>query len=535
MLKVYLINKEKSEGMWLPIPSNGSQDQEVLYFSEGCTLEIGAVISSEESLKVHLVGKIIQPYRGINEITFLDRQTEGMTEKEKAVFQAALDIVKPCSIIDIINLSCNLDNVILYEGVTDYEELGKRLLESGDIARERGCFTEYGYAVLARKPFQRIYDGKKLPDPVCDSSCIILVDLYSRYYAAKYFTYHISLPASEERLALAEKNLGGKTLDAHKIININCPVRELRLLLPFSDNVREINEFARVLAEKGIMKDAGLRNKLFAAMEAELPENMAQAKEIAENLEYYEFLPWRIRTAADYADYYLEKEKISIGDSLKPFFDYDAFGKRQMRMDSVAETKYGLILRVDRPIRQLPEELTGFKLFSPLKGILHLDSGGDVSDQAEEISPRELCRFKDEIQKRVRQNCFEKEGDRGFVYYLENRLLERKIFSMIPTVELWNGELWGVLEVKTYGNLSPQELSRLERIWEERQSCDWGEDFEQQQIETEEGYISVSFWNSSDDFFIKTEQELKQEQSQKAGMQMGGSGLFNKMHIQLLI
>ena len=126
MLKVYLINKEKSEGMWLPIPSNGSQDQEVLYFSEGCTLEIGAVISSEESLKVHLVGKIIQPYRGINEITFLDRQTEGMTEKEKAVFQAALDIVKPCSIIDIINLSCNLDNVILYEGVTDYEELGKR-------------------------------------------------------------------------------------------------------------------------------------------------------------------------------------------------------------------------------------------------------------------------------------------------------------------------------------------------------------------------------------------------------------------------
>ena len=494
MLKLYLINKEKSEGMWLPIPPNSSQHQEV-FFSEGGTLEIGAVISSEESLKVHLEGKIFQTYRGIDEMMFLDQQTAGMTEKEKAVFQAALDIVKPHSIIDIINLSCNLDNVMLYESATDYKELGKRLLESGDVARgtlpcpddrtvgekyaesHRGRFTEYGYAVLARKPFQRIYDGKKMPDHVYDSSCIILVNLYSCYNAAKYFTYPISLPASEERLALAEKNLGGKTLDSHKIININCPVQELRPLLPLSDNVREINEFAWVLAEKGIMKDAGLRNKLFAAMEAELPENMAQAKEIAEKLEYYEFLPWQIRTAADYADYYLEKEKISIVDSLKPFFDYDAFGKRQMRMDSVAETKYGLILRVDRPIRQLQEELTGFKLFSPLKGILRLDSGGDVSDQAEEISPRELCRFKDEIQKRVRQNCLEKEGDRGYVYYLENRLLERKIFSMIPTVELWNGELWCVLEVKTYGTLPPQELSRLERIWEEQLSCNWGEEF----------------------------------------------------------
>lgn len=95
---------------------------------------------------------------------------------------------------------------------------------------------------------------------------------------------------------------------------------------------------------------------------------------------------------------------------------------------------------------------------------------------------------------------------------------------MEPAVESWDGKLWGVLKVKSHGPLSPQELSGLMEEWQGQESDGWGEGFEQREIKTEEGELCVSFWNSDNDFFIKTEQELKQGQTQDFGMQMGGNG-----------
>lgn len=122
------------------------------------------------------------------------------------------------------------------------------------------------------------------------------------------------------------------------------------------------------------------------------------------------------------------------------------------------------------------------------------------------------------------RNTWRKKGRGGLAVYLHNRLLNRKVFSMEPAVESWDGKLWGVLKVKSHGPLSPQELSGLMEEWQGQESDGWGEGFEQREIKTEEGELCVSFWNSDNDFFIKTEQELKQGQTQDFGMQMGGNG-----------
>jgi len=125
---------------------------------------------------------------------------------------------------------------------------------------------------------------------------------------------------------------------------------------------------------------------------------------------------------------------------------------------------------------------------------------------------------------RIGQEHLEEEGERGLAIYLHNQLLKRKVFCMNPVVEVWNGQLWGVLEVKSHGPLSPQELSGLMEEWQGQESDGWGEGFEQREIKTEEGELCVSFWHPGDDFFIKTEQELKQGQEQDFGMKMGGNG-----------
>ncbi len=545
MLKVYLNNTAVSDGLWLAFPLGNRERQAAMKFGAEGTNEIGTVMSPLEGLKAHLEGLALRPGQGIRELEFLDRHTEGMTEKEQTIFQAALDIEEPNNVMEIVNLSCNLDKFMLYEGATSHEELGRRVLGSEEMPEKAalyldygaagekyadshaGCFTQLGYVVRTGEALEPLYDGNRLPDPGYDKSCVIQVWLSSPYYAAGHHRYYpVSLPAPEERLAMAEKNLGGGKLEEYEIINIHCPVYELESCLPFSRNIREMNAFAGLLAEKGILEDAGQREKLFAALEAEVPENMAQAIEIAAGLERYTVLPEDIQTADDYADYFLEEAQIYIDEEVQPFLDYKRLGECRMRKDGVVQTEHGLVLRRDIPIAQLTEEMEEIRLFSPLKGTLYPydEDWGGVLDQPEEISAADLCRYEDKILERIGQERLEEEGERGLAVYLGNRLLKRKVFSMNPVVEMWNGELWGVLEVKSHGPLSPQELSGLMDAWQGQESDGWGEGFEQREIKTEEGDVCVSFWNSGDDFFIKTESDLKQWQTQDFGMKIGGNG-----------
>lgn len=545
MLKVYLSNTATSDGLWLAFPLGSQERQAAMEFGAGGTNEIGAVESRMEGLKTHLEGMTLQPGQGIRELEFLDQHTDCMTEREKGILQAALEIEKPRSVMEIVNLSCNLDKFVLYDGISGHEELGRHVLGSEEMSEKvalyldygaagekyagshAGCFTDLGYAARTGEALEPLYDGKFLPQPGYDKSCVIQAWLYSPYYAAGHYrNYPVSLPASDDRLALAEEKLGWRKLDEHEVAYISCPVSELESCLPFSRDIREMNAFAKLLAERDILGDAGTKEKLFAALEAEAPGNMAEAMEIAAGLERYTILPEDIQTADDYADYFLEEAQIYIDEEVQPFLDYKRLGECQMRKHGVVQTEHGLVRREDIPMAQPTEELEEFKLFSPLKGFLycHDEDGGGLWDEPMEIDPGQLCQYGNQIQEMIRQEHLEEEGERGLAVYLGNRLLKRKVFSMNPTVEMWNGELWGVLEVKSHGPLSPQELAGLMEEWQGQESDGWGEGFEQREIKTEEGDLYVSFWNSGDDFFIRTEQDLKQWQPQGQGMQMGGNG-----------
>lgn len=496
MLKVYLSNIATSEGLWLAFPMGSQERQEAMKFGGEGTNEIGAATSPLEGLKTHLEGMTLQAGQGIRELEFLDQHTDCMTEKEKSIFQAALEIENPRSVMEIVNLSCSLDKFVLYEGVSSHEELGRRVLGNEEMPEKvalyldygaagekyagshAGCFTDLGYVVRTGEALEPLYDGKYLPEPGYDRSCVIKAWLSSPYYAAgNYRHYPVSLPASDDRLALAEEKLGWRKLEEYKVAYISCPVRELESCLPFSRDVREMNAFAGLLAERNILGDARTREKLFAVLEAEVPENMAEAMEIAAGLDRYTMLPEEVKTAEDYAVYYMKAEQmdIDIDADLQLFIDYKAYGEFRMRRDGVVQTEHGLVLREDIPMAQPTEELEEFKLFSPLKGIMYPydEEWGGISDQAGEVSSEELCLYEDKILERIGQERLEEEGERGLAVYLGNRLLKRKVFSMNPTVEMWNGELWGVLEVKSHGALSPQEMSGLMEEWLGQESDGW--------------------------------------------------------------
>ena len=167
--------------------------------------------------------------------------------------------------------------------------------------------------------------------------------------------------------------------------------------------------------------------------------------------------------------------------------------------------------------------LNTIKLFSPLYTRLYeQNEWGDIDNVPVDIGAEGLCAYQDQILALIERMRVDTEGDRGLAVYLDNECLNRKVHSMNPTVEEWNGRLWGVLEVKSHGELSSAELSSLIAAWEGQESDGWGESLEQREIKTDEGELCVSFWGPSKYFFIKPEQELKGQPEQGFEMKMGG-------------
>ena len=88
-------------------------------------------------------------------------------------------------------------------------------------------------------------------------------------------------------------------------------------------------------------------------------------------------------------------------------------------------------------------ERSVLRLFSPLTAIMYAkDDWGELEECSEEVFPAELCSYETEILEQIAKECLPEEGDRGLAVYLDIPELEEKIYSMKPTVEVWQGELF---------------------------------------------------------------------------------------------
>ncbi len=168
----------------------------------------------------------------------------------------------------------------------------------------------------------------------------------------------------------------------------------------------------------------------------------------------------------------------------------------------------------------MKNKLTILRLLSPLfPHIYRKNEWGNYENNSEDLTACEVLEYKDEILALIRREMLPSEADRGLAVYLDNDL-SLKVHSIKPTVEEWNDELWGVTEVQTHGTLSSSEIAELTDWLSGQFSDGWGEGLEQREIKVDDGELYVSFWDSSDRFFIKPENELKSSQTFGFGMSM---------------
>ena len=179
--------------------------------------------------------------------------------------------------------------------------------------------------------------------------------------------------------------------------------------------------------------------------------------------------------------------------------------------------QYGSMTEVVATVRQMTQDAGPVKavFFCPLVG--NIDEGdGDMFT----VGDSYLADSEDEINDALKEYTANDENDMA-AYYNEDDGIKEKLTSAVWSVELHGGRLFGRIDCSLKEALTAEETEAL-RDWLIGQCSDGlCEGFEQQPIDTMDGELFVSFWNSGDDYAMMTEDEFE-DHLQNTEMTIGG-------------
>jgi len=148
------------------------------------------------------------------------------------------------------------------------------------------------------------------------------------------------------------------------------------------------------------------------------------------------------------------------------------------------------------------------RIFFPLKIISYPQGEYGIEENPMEIAPVEAVSYEDAILAAIAKENRLFENDRGLAEYIHDEALNKKVYSLYPSVEIVGGELWGVMTAGLKESLSGEETAELLDFVTGQNSDGYGEGLEQRPIKTPDGEIYVSFWNH-ENYSLKLEQEIK--------------------------
>ena len=155
--------------------------------------------------------------------------------------------------------------------------------------------------------------------------------------------------------------------------------------------------------------------------------------------------------------------------------------------------------------------------YFPLVGMLE----DEEYDDEYEVGNPFLMDYKWDISELVEK---EQDADLGDMkdYFYDDDNAQAKMVTARWDVAEKNGRLFGKVDFKLREPFTAEEKEKV-REWVRGQNSDgFGEGLEQRPIETEDGDLYVSMWNSGDDYFIYDENEMNEylSQQQNGGMKL---------------
>ena len=298
----------------------------------------------------------------VEELNYLAKRLESFDTGEAAQFQAMAHKLELFELKDLINLTfcCQQATVItdfsdlaavgrdhymnLHGGSASVDELNKldgketarQLIESGS-----GTVTPYGVVYDNGMKLEQVYDGRFFPCYYYKPN-VITVAVTSK--AEPEDTEHITwlfLPMVQEEIDRALLR-GGITdpADARLRLEDSQFPNEVDVLLDMEcENLSDLNALAQAADS---LSDSDM-NKLGAVVMLAEPKSAAQIKNLAENLDLFDFAPGA-HSPAEYGKYMIQQSgHFDYDENLDAFYDYEKYGTERMNEEDGMFTDRGYV------------------------------------------------------------------------------------------------------------------------------------------------------------------------------------------------
>lgn len=478
----------------------------------------------------------------MDELNFLARRLDGMTEYEKRVVGVYSSETGIREMKQLINLTYSLQGLSLLTDLTDGNRVGLRLYLDRHLAiseeeKSKMDFNAYAqkifsegkckflpHGILVDQGFQmeEVYNGKTFPEYIDRPDETVAVLSLENEAGDKEYLY---LPTDISAMDKVKKRLNIAAF-AEGIVNGIENIRLPESILPSPEDmcmslqgdVQKLTLFNE-MCQTVICFDEAKMDRLAMAAGFVGTSEFTDITYIAKNLDEFEIHP-QIHTDKEYGEFLVKEAGIfEIDELLLPYIDYAgvARDKRQATMADSGFIPEGFV-GTQRAIHEYQEyqgefadllEKNGipcetFCLYSSLAGMMYQDG-----EEQETLYRSELADYEEQIQKAILKERHVEEEPRGLMHYFDgNRQVAAKVISAFPRVQNIRGELFGVLECSICQPLTQNEIYELKNFWDGQMSDGWGEGFEQRPIYTQEGELYVSFWTQERHWGVMTEEEL---------------------------
>ena len=298
----------------------------------------------------------------VEDLNYLAKRLDGFDTGEAAQFQAMAHKLELFELKDLINLTfcCQQATVItdfsdlsaigrdhymnLHGGrarvdkleALDGEETARQLIESSS-----GTITPYGVVYDNGMRLEQVYDGQFFPSYYYEPNSItVAVTAKSERGDTEHITW-LYLPMVQEEIDRALLR-GGITDPADVRLRLESSQLpdEVDVLLDMErEPLPDLNKLAE--ATDGL-SEADMQ-KLGAVVMLAKPENAAQIKRLAENLDLFDFAPGT-HTPEEYGKYMIRQSgRFDYDENLDDFYDYEKYGFQRIDEEDGMFTGRGYI------------------------------------------------------------------------------------------------------------------------------------------------------------------------------------------------
>ena len=326
------------------------------------TLEIGDAVKTD--CKVQAIDSFYAVLKrtemltvNVEELNYLAKRLDSFDTGEAAQFQAMAHKLELFELKDLINLTfcCQQATVItdfsdlsavgrnhymnLHGGCAKTEELdaldgektARQLIENGN-----GAVTPYGVVYDNGMKLEQVYDGHFFPCYYFTVS----VTAQSEPEDTERITW-LFLPMAQEEIGRALRRVGiTDPADVRLWLEDTQLMDEVDVLLDMEqENILDLNALAQ--AVDALSTDD--LEKLGAVVTMARPHTAEQVKNLAENLDQFDFAPGA-HTPAEYGKYMIQQSgRFEYDENLDEFYDYEKYGLQRMGEEDGMFTDRGYI------------------------------------------------------------------------------------------------------------------------------------------------------------------------------------------------